>query len=507
MSITSTVAMMSRSDDATADDDFASFLASVPATLSREMERIRNSNDDDGGDGMSIRVIMGNEAGDADSIVSALGLAYVLSREEEVASSAKVLEGDKEMKTMVVPVVSVPRADISLRRDVILLLDLAGVDVDDLLYLDDDIVTRHLLPPPAAVASSKTPPVTLTLVDHNRIRSSLSHLSSSVTYILDHHEDEGDHNIRATADSGTRTIAFEDGRATVASTCTLVAERMFRRKQDDSVPAKDDQSTNTISIDGSLGLMLLGVILLDSVNMLPAAGKGMARDEEAMRSLMERTDWVSASDDCGRGSQRSRLVDAAALDKIFPDDGNGKPDRTALFEALSGAKNDPRFWLGLSTTDRLRIDYKRFSVPTIQGRPASLSSPARITSIGLSSVLVDADTLLSREGFRDDLAEFVKSSDVGLFGILAVTFGEGGGPRREMLLTGPDPGIVDSFATFLLEHPDAAFLEIAEREAGDDNGANDDDARSVVRVFRQGNGKGSRKQVAPILLGHAAGMN
>lgn len=251
--------------------------------------------------------------------------------------------------------------------------------------------------------------------------------------------------------------------------------------------------------------MLLGVILLDSVNMLPAAGKGTARDEEAMRSLMERTDWTSACN----GANPPSLADAPALEKIFPDGGNDGPDRTALFEALSGAKNDPRFWSELSTTDRLRIDYKRFSVPVEEGRPSS--PPTRITSIGLSSVLMDADSILSNDGFRDDLAAFVKSSDVGLFGILALKFGDDGVPRRELLLTGPDPVIVDSFARFLLEHPDAAFLEIAEREAGDDEGTgtgmDDNDAQPVVRVFRQGNGKGSRKQVAPVLLGHAAGMN
>ena len=78
----------------------------------------------------------------------------------------------------------------------------------------------------------------------------MSHLSY-VTEIVDHHEDEKSHE---QVTDNKRLIAFENGAATVASTCTLVTERLFN---------------STISIiDGSLGLALLGVILLDSVNIL-----------------------------------------------------------------------------------------------------------------------------------------------------------------------------------------------------------------------------------------------
>jgi len=453
---------MSLSKDASATSDggdFASFLSSVPTTLAERTE---------GNDGSSIDVVMGNEAGDADSIVAALGLGYVKSRQHGGA--------------VAVPVVSVPRADVGLRRDVVLLLDLAGIPLDGLLCLDDDVAQR-LLPPTSDDTAQSSPSTSLTLVDHNRIRSSLSHLSSRVAEIVDHHEDEGSHG---SVTGASREIAFEDGKATVASACTLVAERAFEQQQ---LPAGEDSDATTRTIDGSLGLALLGVILLDAVNMLPAAGKGTPRDERAMQTLLRRTDWTSFA-----ARTAPSLLDAPSLEKIYPRGRGSAPDRAALFEALHGAKNDPKFWASLSAWDCLRIDYKKFLVP-------DHGNPRLVPSIGLSSVLIDMDSLLSKKDFLSEMESYVKACDVGLFGVLALDFRDGA-PRRELLLAGSDTKVVDAFSTFLLDHPETAFLQIAEREgcaaaAGEDAGA-------TVRVFEQGNGKGSRKQVAPVLLGHAA---
>jgi len=455
-SILSTTAM-SLSSSSHTNDNFISYLNTNDAA--------RYAIDNDS----KVHLIMGNEAGDADSIISALALSYIQQQQH--------LKNEDIEETIVLPIVSVPRADISLRRDVMLLLDLAGItNLDDLLYIDDDLVTRHLLPSTLSTTSKAT----LTLVDHNRIRSSLSHLSSMVTEIVDHHEDENSHEQVVGAEK--RSIAYENGVATVASTCTLITERLF-------------QNQNNRPIDASLGLLLLGVILLDSVNMLPEAGKGTARDEEAIQLLLQHTDWTTYCDKLK--TTPPSLVDETIMKKIFPniDDGNCKPDRTALFETLSNAKNDPKLWSVLSVNDCLRIDYKRFIVP-------EQSSSLSVSSIGLSSVLLSMDSLLVKDNFIDDLTSYMTSSGVDLFGIMALNF-QDGKPNRELLLTGNDPKIVDSFADYLLNHPDAAFLEISERsECVVDKGASSEIPH--IRVFKQGNGKGSRKQVAPILLGYAS---
>ncbi|KAL7548121.1 hypothetical protein ACHAWF_011454, partial [Thalassiosira exigua] len=450
--------------------DFASYLSSVPSILGDSID-VRNG---------SIRVVIGNEAGDADSIISALGWAYVKTL-EETAREKDAAEGGRHA---VVPVVSVPRADLALRRDVLLLLDLAGIDAGVLLCTDNDVVTQQLLPATTDNGEGSTPRTTVTLVDHNRIRSSLSHLSSLVSEIADHHEDEGDHG-GVTLESGNRIVAFEDGRATVASTCTLVTERLLKSIESDA------------AVDGRLGLILLGVILLDSVNMLPAAGKGTPCDQTAISALLERTDWSSLE------GMVPTLLDARALGKVFPQGTGRAPDQTGLFEALSGAKNDPKFWDEMSGTDCLRIDYKLFSVPPPDGSSELRPGPSSVSSIGLSSVLLTLDSLLSKPGFGGHLASFVTSSGADLFGVLAVTFVDGA-PRRELLLAAANEDVVDSFAEFLTGHPDAAFLELVERDRGECADAISEGSRLAVRVFAQGNGKGSRKQVAPVLLRRAA---
>ena len=336
--------VMSLSSSSHTNDNFISYLNTNDAA--------RYAIDNDS----KVHLIMGNEAGDADSIISALTLSYIQHQQH-------LKNEDTEEKIVVLPIVSVTRADISLRRDVMLLLDLAGItNLDDLLYIDDDLVTRNLLPP---TATSKA---TLTLVDHNRIKSSLSHLSSMVTEIVDHHEDEKSHEQIVGAEK--RSISFENGIATVASTCTLVTERL---NQNDT-------------IDASVGLLLLGGILLDSVNMLPEAGKGTARDEAAIQLLLQHTDWTSYCEKVK--TNPPSLVDATTMKRIFPniEDGNCTPDRTTLFETLSNAKNDPQFWSELSVNDCLRIDYKKFTVPN--------KSSQSISSIGLSSVLLDMDSLV-----------------------------------------------------------------------------------------------------------------
>ena len=94
---------------------------------------------------------------------------------------------------VVVPVVCIPRAKITLRSDLVLLLTLAGIRMEDLVCIDDDIVVSCLgvLPTTrttaAAAAASSSSHTSfhrstdsthqklrrLTLVDHNRLHPCL----------------------------------------------------------------------------------------------------------------------------------------------------------------------------------------------------------------------------------------------------------------------------------------------------------------------------------------------
>ncbi|KAL3770478.1 hypothetical protein ACHAW5_001491 [Stephanodiscus triporus] len=463
--------------------------AAATATATRDHDR---DHDDDHGRHPTpprkiVHLILGNEAGDADSIASAIGLGYVLSttkiadrrrrlppppRDDRDMATAggegkgEGKEGTTSVVDFVVPIVSVPRADVYLRPDVVLLLDLAGIKIEDLVCVDDD-VARCLLSssssssssaPPASSSSSSPPPppardattmIRLTLVDHNRIRSSLDHLSSSVVEILDHHEDEGYHEY-VTYESGDRIVAYANG----------VAD-LLRRTDWSALPSFDDGDTTTTTTTAA------------------------------------------------RRRRRRRRRASDLVERVFPNGRGNAPDPTALFDALSYAKFDPKFWSTLSVSDCLRIDHKRFAVDSSPS--SSSSSSSRVSSIGLSSVLAGMDFMLAREDFRRDLASFMlssssssSSSSSDLYGMLTLEFREDGAPERGLLLACADASIVDSFADYFLEIVERGGMGGIGASAEDGDGrVGSEDATIAIRVFRQGNGKGSRKQVAPVLLRHA----
>ncbi|KDO20631.1 hypothetical protein SPRG_12988 [Saprolegnia parasitica CBS 223.65] len=184
----------------------------------------------------SVQVVMGNEACDADSMVSSLVHAFTASA---------------------VPVMSVDRDQFALRCEVSALFRAAHIDVDALLFQDEiDLAGLH--------AAQK---LRLVLTDHNKLKAALAPLDASVVAIMDHHDDLGAHG-HVTGSS--RDIAFErtdaGGRALVGSACTLVAER-------------------SLSLEPLEATLLLGVIALDTMNMDAAAKKGTARDQAVLDKL------------------------------------------------------------------------------------------------------------------------------------------------------------------------------------------------------------------------------
>jgi len=209
----------------------------------------------------TIKVVIGNEAADADSIVSAVCLAYFLQHTAAAAAS--------DGSTQYVPVLSLPRGEMKLRPETLLLLRLAGaaeeasdphfvfLDEADLPALAQKLKQKQERPPPPQRL------LQVVLTDHNRLCASLHSLEPCVEAIVDHHEDQGRY---PWVQGPQRDVAFEGGlggtggsllsasssmasmaslahggldgsmggsssmsvvgRALVASTCTLVAERV-----------------------------------------------------------------------------------------------------------------------------------------------------------------------------------------------------------------------------------------------------------------------------------------
>lgn len=351
-------------------------------------------------------LVIGNKAGDADSIVSALAAAYLADDETT-------------------PVVSISQNDLKTQRpETMLLLRVTGVETADLWFAD------HL-------DALSTETVSLTLVDHNRLDApALEQRGHFVKAIYDHHMDEGHHKESAKI----RNIAFsDDGKPSVASTCTLMVERM-----EGTWPA-------------DLSLLLLGVILIDSVNMSPDAGKVTQRDEAAVQKLLKGTNWQQLE------------TDEQSCIELHP-----RPSTSVLFDALQNAKFDPVFWNSLSVEDALRLDFKTFK--------------AGEETFGISSVLMSSTNLLDKDDAISSIEAFMKHAQMSFLGImLAYANDTASSLTRELILCGKDSSEVYAW----LESEGSLQLSFRDQK---------DDMDHPVIVLDQGNSKGSRKQVAPILI-------
>jgi len=160
-------------------------------------------------------------------------------------------------------------------------------------------------------------------------------MSAAVVRISDHHRDAGQHPHVAGSD---REISFDEvERRGVGSTCTLVAQHLLseaatvastscREGGGSAVPAAEEGRL----LARQAASCLLGVILLDTINLDEAAGKTTPQDVAAVERL------------------------CALLDVSLP-------DRHRLFDTLSGLRMDPAWWLSLSVPQALRYDAKVFA--------------------------------------------------------------------------------------------------------------------------------------------------
>lgn len=288
-----------------------------------------------------IHLIVGNEAADADSVLSAICHAVARSREAPLPS----VRGGTP-----IPVVSCRRADFVLRREAAFLLSKASTigsssataasgsplsvqQIQDALVFVDDIQEHQA----ALEGLSKNKRLAVTLMDHNVAWGPFASpdMSAAVCGIIDHHRDAGLHPHVAGTD---REISFDEvERRGVGSTCTLVAQHLLSEAVTvaSTTCREGDGSAMTAGEEGQLltrqaASCLLGVILLDTVNLDEAAGKTTLQDVAAVERL------------CG-------LLNVSLA------------DRHRLFDTLSGLRMDPAWWLSLSVPQAMRYDAKVFS--------------------------------------------------------------------------------------------------------------------------------------------------
>jgi exopolyphosphatase len=223
-------------------------------------------------------------------------------------------------------------------------------------------------------------------------------------------------------------------------------------------------------IPTSLATLLLGVILLDSVNMSPEAGKGTDRDAAVIQSLLQDTDW-------------SMLVGNPLSTEIMSQ-GSTTPDTKKFFDALQYQKFNPKFWDKLSVQDALGLDYKEFT-----GGPD-------IRKFGVATVLQRMEDFVQKDDLLQSIQEYMKAQDIGLLGIMFAVSNDQDDLSRQLAICAP-PELCKSMADFL-QHVDRG-LDLSEARSDLFNPTN-----SVIEVvfMDQGNVAASRKQVAPTMMNY-----
>ncbi|XP_075301246.1 exopolyphosphatase PRUNE1 isoform X2 [Opisthocomus hoazin] len=339
-----------------------------------------------------VHVVMGNEACDLDSTVSALALAYFLAQTAPAPRAAFI------------PVLNIPRADFALRTETTFLLREQGIPAASLVFRDEvDLGALH-----------RAGLLTLTLVDHHVLPGADAALEEAVVEVLDHRPLEG---ARA---AGCRVTAEP-----VGSCATLVTERIAQ-----GPPGVLDRPT---------AALLHGTILLDCVNLSPAAGKVTPRDVACVSLLEER----------------------------FPE----LPARDTIFEALQAAKFDVS---GLTTEQMLRKDLKVLSGDELL--------------LAVSAIYEDLETFLRRPGLLRDLDAFCQAR--GYAGLVAMTisFNEHYEPSRQLAVYSRRETLRSAVCRALEEATEPPLLL---QPLGS--------PWPCVGSYAQGNALASRKKVLPVL--------
>jgi len=293
-------------------------ICSVNSFLLESMEKLNGQR--------IVNIAIGNEAADLDSMVSSIMYSYYQYK----------LNKDDDL--IFLPVVNIPRNDFKLRTEAVYLFNEIGLNINNLFFIDEIDFERLF----------NDRRLALTLIDHNILCESQKKFAVAVVGIIDHHKDE-------------KLYDYADIRVIepVGSAATLVAEKIMA-----DIPELLDVETSKL---------LLGTILVDTVNLDPAAERVTDKDNYAAERLLIRSG----------------------------------ADQNDLFIRLQNAKFNAD---GLATEDLLRKDYKEWQFGSVKCGVGSVLIPltqwlnkdAKIVS-NFNAYLQDRklDVLISMNAYTD----------------------------------------------------------------------------------------------------------
>ncbi|GMK55085.1 hypothetical protein CspeluHIS016_0201410 [Cutaneotrichosporon spelunceum] len=410
------------------------------------------------GRGKGWTVAVGNEAGDLDTIASSIAYAFL----------ASTLRAQR-----VVPVILTPKKYMRLRPENLMALERSSIPADNLLHIEDLSVKAGDL-----IGAG----VEFALVDHNRLLKQFGTDDAAynqVNAILDHHEDEG-----VSLNASPRTVVVPCG------SCTTLVALNFKDEWTASLsgPAKGAGSP----VPPEVGTLLVSGIMIDTKG-LKKGRKTTDRDIDAAQFLYS----VSSLQTAGT---------TAAVAITSDTDTDKLPDTLqVLSQDLVLSKYDVT---DMSGHDLLVRDYKEYLWET-----SSKVFPKVV--VGLCTVPVKLERTVTLEGgwgkslpILDDYMEELK---LDLLGIATTWRNKRGKHRRELLLSVRSGGaladidaakrILDALAKGL--EADSETFDLKPWKHHDESLAPADNPMNtstrVAHVWRQGNARSTRKQIAPAM--------
>lgn len=186
---------------------------------------------------MIVHVVIGSEAADLDSVVSAKVYADFLSKK------------NSDKNSLFVAAANIPKEDLGSRKDILYILKKAGIKTKSLLF-SDTVDLRSLY------AEKR---LRLILVDHCRLIKNMESMAPSIEEIIDHHNDAG-------TPAPKKKIGY------AGSCASLIGEKI---------------SENGKLPDKTSALLLSAAVLSDTADLSPDTGRTTEKDIKIIKSARE----------------------------------------------------------------------------------------------------------------------------------------------------------------------------------------------------------------------------
>ncbi|GAA5894124.1 uncharacterized protein JCM6883_003725 [Sporobolomyces salmoneus] len=423
--------------------------------LDRELAEKRKMflEDFENGNSKNWIIVMGNEAGDLDSLASSIAYSYFASRSSSPSSASYI------------PLQLTPRSDFYLRPENLESLDLSSISPASLLTIDD-------LSSPSTLESK------FVLVDHNsllpafRTSTTPTEDDGRVLAIIDHHVDEEQH-----LSANPRIISLIGSCSSLVVNHFLPTTATTENKKEKDVPR------------GLADLLISSVLIDTRLKPIQKGGKATPQDLEAVSRLIPYSSFSNPTPGEGGGGEVGTLSEEEVMQGL-----------KLRGEKLSDLKEDVSWMNGW---DLLRRDYKEYITDSTEGIKYGLST----VPLGFNVWLDKFEEGSEVSGLLEDVRAWMRERGLKLCGVLTSythikkKTGEEGKHRRELLVLTNERRFDVVFEGLEGEE----VLELGKwKEAknyGDvDQGETDEGVEwERWKVWQQGNTKATRKVVAPVL--------